>query len=65
MDGTGIKRWWIWISNVNPLWRATLEIIDFMPLLVDYGGGLIITDWYGEENESDSIKISVQFYQTK
>ena len=49
-------------ANANPLWRATLEIIDFMPLLsVDYGGGLIITDWYGEENESDSIKISVQF----
>ena len=33
-----------------------------MPLLsVDYGGGVIITDWYGEENENDSIKISIQF----
>ena len=33
-----------------------------MPLLsVDYGGGIIITDWYGEENENDSIKITIQF----
>ena len=33
-----------------------------MPLLsVDYGGGVIITDWYGEENDNDSIKISIQF----
>ncbi len=49
-------------ANSNPLWRASLDIIDFMPLLsVDYGGGIIITDWYGEENEKDSIKISIQF----
>jgi len=49
-------------ANANPLWRASLDIIDFMPLLsVDYGGGIIITDWYGEEDENDSIKISIQF----
>ena len=49
-------------ANVNPLWRASLDTIDFMPLLsVDYGGGIIITDWYGEENENDSIKITIQF----
>ena len=49
-------------ANANPLWRASLDIIDFMPLMsVDYGGGIIITDWYGEENENDSIKISIQF----
>ena len=49
-------------ANANPLWRASLDVIDFMPLLsVDYGGGIIITDWYGEENESDTIKITIQF----
>ena len=49
-------------ANANPLWRASLDIIDFMPLLsVDYGGGIIITDWYGEENENDAIKITIQF----
>tara|TARA_B100001564_G_scaffold347998_1_gene349398 strand:- start:194 stop:739 length:546 start_codon:yes stop_codon:yes gene_type:complete len=49
-------------ANANPLWRASLDTLDFMPLLsVDYGGGVIITDWYGEENENDAIKISIQF----
>jgi len=49
-------------ANANPLWRASLDTLDFMPLLsVDYGGGVIITDWYGEENDNDAIKISIQF----
>ena len=49
-------------ANANPLWRASLDVIDFMPLLsVDYGGGIIITDWYGEENTNDEIKITIQF----
>ena len=49
-------------ANANPLWRASLDVIDFMPLLsVDYGGGIIITDWYSEENENDEIKITIQF----
>ena len=64
MDGIGgnKKSGEFEFANANPLWRATLDVIDFMPLLsVDYGGGLIITDWYGEESESDSIKISIQF----
>ena len=63
MDGFGSDKGGKFeFANANPLWRASLDIIDFMPLLsVDYGGGLIITDWYGEENENDSIKISIQF----
>jgi len=49
-------------ANANPLWRASLDTLDFMPLLsVDYGGGVIITDWYGEENDNDAVKISIQF----
>ena len=49
-------------SSSNEMWRATLEILDFIPLAdVDYGGGIIITDWYGEENENDAIKITIQF----
>lgn len=49
-------------ANANPLWRASLDTINFMPLLsVDYGGGLIITDWYGGENNKDSIKLTIQF----
>ena len=50
-------------STSNPLWRASLEIIDFMPLTtVDYSGGIIITDWYNDStNSNDSIKITVRF----
>ena len=34
-------------SSSNEMWRATLDILDFIPLSdVDYGGGIIITDWY-------------------
>ena len=49
-------------STSNPLWRASLEILDFLPLTtVDYSGGMIITDWYTENNASDAIKITVRF----
>ena len=49
-------------ANSNPLWRASLDTINFMPLLsVDYGGGLIITDWYSAQEDEDSIKLSIQF----
>ena len=49
-------------STSNPLWRASLEILDFLPLTtVDYSGGMIITDWYTENNASEAIKITVRF----
>lgn len=50
-------------ATSNEMWRATVDILDFMPLAnVDYGGGVIITDWYNENNQNnDSIKIMVQF----
>ena len=50
-------------SNTNPLWRASLEILDFLPLaVVDYSGGLVITDWYADNsNPSESLKITVRF----
>ena len=50
-------------STSNPLWRASLELIDFIPLsTVDYSGGIIITDWYSDSNSSDeSIKITIRF----
>ena len=42
---------------------ATLDILEFAPLSnVDYGGGIIITDWYSSDSNIDkSIKISIQF----
>ena len=50
-------------ASSNPMWRATLEILDFLPLAnVDYSGGIITTDWYNEGTASDdSIKITVRF----
>ena len=49
-------------SSSNPMWRASLEILDFLPLTtVDYSGGIIITDWYSDNSNNDSIKISVRF----
>jgi hypothetical protein len=50
-------------ASSNELWRATINVLEFVPLVnADYGGGIIITDWYSEnENNNESIKISVQF----
>ena len=50
-------------STSNPMWRSTLEVLDFMPLsTIDYSGGLIITDWYNEDpNNDEAIKITVRF----
>ena len=50
-------------STSNPMWRASLATIDFMPLsTVDYSGGIIITDWYSDsQNQGESIKITVRF----
>jgi hypothetical protein len=50
-------------ATSNEMWRATMEILDFIPLNnADYGGGIIITDWYNENNDqSESVKIMVRF----
>ena len=48
-------------ASSNELWRASLDTIDFMPLVsANYSGGIIITDWYSE-NINDSIKITLRF----
>ena len=50
-------------ASSNELWRASLDVIDFMPLSsVNYSGGIIITDWYSENSSlNESIKISIRF----
>ena len=50
-------------STSNPMWRATLDILDFLPLTtVDYSGGIIISDWYTDEtNKNQALKITVRF----
>ncbi len=50
-------------ASSNELWRASLDIIEFMPIATaNYSGGILITDWYSEnENLNESIKISIRF----
>ena len=51
-------------STSNPMWRASLEILDFLPMTtVDYSGGMIISDWYTDNSNktNESIKISIRF----
>ena len=50
-------------ASSNELWRASLDTIDFMPLTsVNYSGGIIVTDWYSNDQSSnESIKISIRF----
>ena len=50
-------------ASSNELWRASLDTIDFMPLVsVNYSGGIIVTDWYAsDKNSNESIKVSIRF----
>ena len=50
-------------ASSNPLWRASLDIIDFMPLATaNYSGGIIVTDWYSDDvNSNESLKVTIRF----
>ena len=52
-------------ANANVMWKATLQAMEEIPLAqIDYSGGIIITDWYGNNNNSEKskqIKITVRF----
>ena len=53
-------------ASSNSLWRASVEILDFVPLSnASYSGGIIITDWFSaeknSENTSRDLKITVRF----
>ena len=49
-------------ASANPMWRASLNVLDFIPLVnADYGGGIIITDWFTNNNSDDAIKITILF----
>ena len=50
-------------ASSNELWRASLDVINFMPLTsANYSGGIIITDWYSDNgNDGESIKFVIRF----
>ena len=69
-DGKGIK--WkgsknkgggnFQFASSNPMWRAAIDKLSFAPLSnVDYAGGIIVTDWFGESSNKDQIKITTRF----
>ena len=63
LGGLANKKTTYQFSTSNPMWRATFDVIDFMPLVtVDYAGGMIITDWYADANTTnDSLKFTIRF----
>jgi len=54
-------------ASSNPLWRATLKTLDFLPLInADYSGGIVIYDWYSENlNSNEQIKVSIRFLSSE
>ena len=39
-----------------------MKKLDFIPLAnVDYAGGIVITDWYGDTENSEELKVAVRF----
>ena len=53
-------------ASSNEMWRATVDTLDFVPLInASYSGGIIITDWFNSgEDTSDNkrdLKITVKF----
>ena len=50
-------------ASSNELWRASVDILDFVPLVnASYSGGIIITDWFnGGDNTNRELKITVRF----
>ena len=49
-------------ASSNELWRASLDTLEFMPLaLANYSGGIIVTDWYNDGGNNESVKISIRF----
>ena len=54
-------------ASSNELWRASIEVLDFVSFTnASYSGGIIITDWFSgntnsEENNQRELKITVRF----
>ena len=63
LSGGGQKGGTFDFASSNELWRATLDTIDFMPLVsANYSGGIIISDWYNDgKSSNEAIKITIRF----
>ena len=53
-------------ASSNELWRASIDVLDFVPFTnASYSGGILITDWFDgnskSQNEKRDLKITVRF----
>jgi len=53
-------------ASSNELWRASINILDFVPFSnASYSGGILITEWFDGnskiKNEKRDLKITVRF----
>ena len=54
-------------ASSNELWRASIEVLDFVSFTnASYSGGILITDWFSgntnsEEERQRDLKITVRF----
>ena len=54
-------------ASSNEMWRASIEVLDFVSFTnASYSGGIIITDWFSGNNEDQEtilreLKITVRF----
>ena len=53
-------------ASSNNLWRASIDVLDFVPFVnASYSGGILITEWFNgdskKKNERRDLKITVRF----
>ncbi len=54
-------------ASSNELWRASIDILDFVTFAnASYSGGILITDWFNSNSEKDKelnreLKITIRF----
>ncbi len=52
-------------ASSNELWRASIEVMDFVPFTnASYSGGILITEWFDGNSTDDSnrdLKITIRF----
>tara|TARA_Y200000002_G_C22523381_1_gene596556 strand:- start:150 stop:731 length:582 start_codon:yes stop_codon:yes gene_type:complete len=52
-------------ASSNELWRASIDVLDFVPFInASYSGGILITEWFdgnSTEQKNRDLKITVRF----
>ncbi len=51
-------------ASSNELWRASIDVLDFVTFTnASYSGGIIITDWFNSNSEglNKDLKITIRF----